>query len=91
MTTVRKFQAHVPRPKSDGNGVWWHRIGSAVENDKGQVTIYFDSLPFPDIEGTVKVMLFEPKEDGKLQERRGPAPRSKPKPKDDETDDEIPF
>jgi len=82
----KRFDACTPRPKH-GGGTWWHRVGSAFENDKGQVTVYLDSVPVPDKErGNIVIMLFEPKERERVAEMDGSGKKEKPK-----FDDEIPF
>ena len=90
MATKRKFDAVTPRPKYNERGaVWWHKIGSAVENDKGQITIFLNSIPIPGDEGDVRIHLFEQKED----EERAPKERVRqPHHKKDALDDDhIPF
>lgn len=47
-----------PRPKRDDT-TYWHRVGTAWQTDKG-VNITFDSLPLPDKDGRVSVILREP-------------------------------
>ena len=95
MGTKRKFDVCTPRPKFGEEGKsWWHRVGNAVENDKGQITIYLNSIPVPDPtrENQVVMMLFEPREDDRAA---APAAQSSPsrskrqQPKEDE--DYIPF
>jgi hypothetical protein len=68
-----------PRARKDGK-THWHSVGSAWIDEKG-TTLEFDSLPLPDADGRVRVLLFEPKpRDG--QPRRQPATA--------DLDDEIP-
>jgi hypothetical protein len=68
-------------------------VGSAFENERtGQITVYLDSAPYPDKDGRVALMLFEPKE---RQESGTPAKASgtggSARPLAEEIDDEIPF
>ena len=99
MATVRKFDACIPRPdnraQSRQGAVWWHRIGNAIENERGSITIFLNSLPISDDQGNFKICLFVPDED-RLQQDRGnvkgnaAGKYNKPSSKND-TDDEIPF
>lgn len=61
-----------PRPRKDGK-THWHNIGSAFPRDKGGFSLVFDSLPLPDAEGRVTVLMTEPLPDngGQRQERGG--------------------
>lgn len=87
MPSVKKFDICMAKPKGrPEDGVWWHRIGRASENEKGQVSLFFDSLPFPDKDGRCQAMLFEQKERDDTQ----PAPRRSSSHRRDD-DDEIPF
>lgn len=79
---MTKYNVVSPRPKHNEAGkVWWHNIGNATMNDKGNITIYLNSLPIPDAEGQIRIMLFEKDE---TQTRTA-------KPKSNDVDDEIPF
>jgi hypothetical protein len=86
MATKRKFNACSPRPKKDG-GVWWHRVGSAYENEKGQISVYLNSTPVgdPEKENQICFTLFEDTEE------RGEVRRSSPRQSGGKDDDEIPF
>lgn len=77
----KRFDVCTPRPKRDG-GTWWHRVGSAHQNDKGLIMVYLDSYPMMDTEkGNAVIALFEPKpKDGDKTKSAGGA-----------DDDEIPF
>jgi hypothetical protein len=59
MTSIRRFDICQPKPKGprESDGVWWHRLGSASENDRGQISLFFDSLPIGNWDG--RAMLFE--------------------------------
>lgn len=77
---------------------FWHTIGTAFENDKGQITIYMNSLPLPGPDGRVKVMLFDKKDDADrdhVQDRKkGGSSSRKPRTTgggSSDIDDEIPF
>jgi len=88
----KRFDCCTPRTKKDG-GTWWHRIGSAWENDTGLVTVFLDSLPAWNEEGRIQFSLFESKEasaNTKFSGGRTPVKKvvdSFAK----ELDDEIPF
>lgn len=84
---TRKFKVMVPRPKYNEDGVWWHRVGSAHENAKGQIFVYLDSNPIPGEDGQVKLMLFERDDDYQRNDAR---PKGSGTP-DYGPDDEIPF
>jgi hypothetical protein len=92
VTVTRKFNAVTPRPRYDGQGTWWHKVGTAIENDKGQIMLYLDSMPAPDKEkGSYNICLFEQDEDAKFKTntpRSGEAPRRN---RSTDDDDEIPF
>ena len=67
-----RFNVTAARPKKDGS-VFFHRIGVAFENDKGgkkSISVEFDSLPIPDKEGKVRVILF-PADDDRGQGGQG--------------------
>lgn len=79
-------------PRKGKDKTFWHRIGTAWENEKG-TQLVFDSLPLPDDEGRVVAMLFEPRDNSQGQQRgqtmqgavREHFPASAP------LDDNIPF
>jgi hypothetical protein len=84
---TKRFDVCTPRPKFGHEGKsWWHRVGSATENDRGQIIIYLDSVPVPDAKKDNKIvmMLFEPRE-------KEPAKSGKKAAEREEMDDEIPF
>ena len=64
----------------------WHKVGAAFPRDKGGFQLVFDSLPLPDAEGRVSLMMWEakPREDGRQQGGHQSQAR-------DTFDDEIPF
>lgn len=55
----KRYDVCTPRKGKDDK-TFWHRVGTAFENDKG-ITVVLDSYPVPDSEGRVAMMLFEPK------------------------------
>lgn len=59
--TSKRYDVVTPRPKKDSDKPYWHRIGTAFEDDRGGSTIYLDSLPFADAEGRCVIKLFEAK------------------------------
>ncbi len=94
---AKRYDVCTPRPKYGEEGKsWWHRVGSAHQNDKGLITIYLDSVPVPDAarENKIVMMLFEPRERETEQTpaRSAAAPKSKGSaPRRGADDDEIPF
>ena len=82
---MTRYDLLSPRPKKDG-GTSWHKVGAAFPRDKGGFSLVFDSLPLPDKEGRVSLMMWEatPREDGRQQGGHQSQAR-------DTVDDEIPF
>lgn len=80
---MNRYDLLSPRPKKDG-GTTWHKVGAAFPRDKGGFSLVFDSLPLPDKEGRVSLMMWEakPREDGRQQ--GGQTQR-------DTFDDSVPF
>jgi len=66
-----RFDVCSPRPRKDSDKPYWHRVGTAWQNDKG-ISIAFDSLPIADKEGRVAVVLFEAKEKPKTGDQEIP-------------------
>jgi len=93
----RRFDVTTPRPKHDGSGVWWMKLGSAVENDKGQITVFLEALPLISAEtGKAQLNLFEPRDQYGAQPDPPTQTKGKNKPKtkkegEEESADEIPF
>lgn len=86
MASVKKFDICVARPKGN-NEVWWHRIGRASENERGQISLFFDSLPYPDNQGRCQAMLFEQRDrDDQQRSSFNSRPRA-----GSGGDDDIPF
>lgn len=94
-----KYNVSVPiKFGEDNDKTFWHNIGTAFKNDKGQMTVYLNSLPLPNTEGKCSFMIFPPKDDdadrdfgqrgGRSQGKTTGKKSSTPKP---EIDDEIPF
>lgn len=55
---AQRYQLVSPRPKRDG-GTYWHNVGSAFAKDNGSFSLVFDSLPVPDKDGRVMVLMSE--------------------------------
>ena len=56
---AQRYQLVSPRPKKDG-GTFWHPVGTAWAKDNGSFSLVFDSLPIPDKDGRVMVLMSEP-------------------------------
>ena len=70
----------------------WHKVGAAFPRDKGGFQLVFDSLPLPDNEGRVTLMMWEAKEDGQRQQSGGAAnTRPQTQGRYDDDTDAIPF
>lgn len=82
---AKRYDVCSPRPRKDSDKPFWHRVGTAWEGDKG-INITFDSLPLPDKEGRVSVVLFEPRE----KQTSKPQASEQRSQREDE-DSEIPF
>ena len=87
---MTRFNLISPRPGKDDK-TFWHKIGSGFSRDKGGFSLVFDSLPLPDKDGRVTVLMTEPLPD----ERQSSAPRDQarqaPAGRSVDLDDEIPF
>jgi hypothetical protein len=95
MAEGTRLDACTPRPKRDG-GTWWHRVGSAWRTAEGKITVYLDSVPLPDKDGRVAIMLFEPRDEQQQEQpqrgaRRPAAGGGGARQRDGLDDDEIPF
>lgn len=82
---MTRYNLISPRPGKD-NKTHWHKIGSAFTRDKGGFSLVFDSLPLPDAEGRVSVLMTEPLPD---DNRRDPARQAPGRGAD--LEDSIPF
>ena len=85
---MNRFDLLSPRKGKDDK-TRWHKIGAAFPRDKGGFQLVFDSLPLPDNEGRVTVMMWE----AKPRQDQGGAPAGgfgggMP---DNGMDDQIPF
>lgn len=58
---AQRYQLVSPRPKKDG-GTFWHPVGTAWAKDNGSFSLVFDSLPIPDKDGRVMVLMSEPRQ-----------------------------
>lgn len=72
--------------KRGGGKAYPHRIGSAKSNGKGGYFVDFDSLPLPDAEGRVSVLISPRQEKGAGSSIRREAQHMR-----DELDDDLPF
>lgn len=91
---MTRYDLISPRARKDGK-THWHKVGAAFPRDKGGFSLVFDSLPLPDAEGRVTLLMSEPMEDNGGQRQSGgsantrdPARQAPPK---RDLDDEIPF
>jgi len=57
---MTRYDILSPRPQKDGK-TRWHKVGAAFPRDKGGFSLVFDSLPLPDAEGRVSLMMWEAK------------------------------
>lgn len=71
-----------------GDKPYAHKIGSAKANGKGGWNVYLDSLPLPDQDGRVSLLISPRQDKGSLGGSKAP---SRPAPRRDEMGDEIPF
>lgn len=86
---MTRYNLVSPRPRKDGK-THWHNVGSAFTRDKGGFSLIFDSLPLPDSEGRVSLLMTEPLERDR-QERREEPKSGGGRGFSSELDDEIPF
>jgi hypothetical protein len=84
----KRYNICVARPKKDG-GVWWHKIGTGFEGDKG-ITVFLDSLPVPDAEGKVKLSIFEHRDEQQGAAQAGAGKETAPAGRR-MVDDDIPW
>lgn len=81
MLDVIQFKA-----KKDG-GWRAHRIGYAAKNDKGDLNVWLDSLPVPDGNGAVRIVVTQRQEQQQqTPQQHAPVPGGGP-----DFDDSIPF
>ena len=90
MTT--RFDLVSPRKGRDDK-TRWHKVGAAFPRDKGGYQLVFDSLPLPDAEGRVTLMMWEAQErdDSRGQSSQARAADRAQRPASDDLDGEIPF
>lgn len=90
MSNSKRFDMCSPRARTNSDKPYWHKVGSAFENEKG-TTLLFDSLPLPDQDGRVVVMLFEPKDKDDRPQRGGDGRGERRQSYDDRgRDDDVP-
>lgn len=66
---MARYDLLSPRKKKDG-GTYWHKVGAAFSRDAGGFSLSFDSLPLPDAEGKVMLLMSEPREQGEQRQER---------------------
>ncbi len=59
-----------PRARKDGK-THWHKVGAAFPRDAGGYSLVFDSLPLPDKEGRVSLLMVEPSNNDGGQRQQG--------------------
>lgn len=80
-----------PRPRKDGK-TFWHRVGVAWPREDGGFKLDLDSLPLPDAEGKVTLLVSPPREQEAPRNdpaRQAPAQDGAGRPSDE--GDAIPF
>lgn len=79
-------------PRKDRNDkTRWHKVGVAFPRDKGGFSLVFDSLPLPDNEGRVSLMMWEAKPREGQQDNRSQDSGYSQQGRADDCDSEIPF
>jgi hypothetical protein len=56
-----RYDVLSPRKRSDAHKTYWHRVGTAFERERGGLSVVLDSLPLPDAEGQVRLLIVEGK------------------------------
>ena len=56
-----RYDVISPRKRGDADKTYWHRVGTAFEREKGGLSVVLDSLPLPDAEGQVRLLIVEAK------------------------------
>jgi hypothetical protein len=89
---MTRYNLISPRPGKDDK-TFWHKVGSAFARDKGGFSLVFDSLPLPDKDGRVTLLMTEPLPDdgGQRSPSRQEPDRRAPAGGRSDYDDEIPF
>lgn len=98
MANTPSHNAFSPRKKANGE-TNWHKVGVAwpQQNKENSFTLQLDSLPLPDENGRVSVMLFpyEGETAGRAYERQRQDAPDKPKGgsffSEEDLDDDVPF
>lgn len=81
-------------PRKDRNDkTRWHKVGAAFPRDKGGFSLVFDSLPLPDNEGRVSLMMWEakPREGQQDNRNQDSGYGAGGRPGSDDYDSDIPF
>ncbi len=90
---MTRFDLVSPRKGRDDK-TRWHKVGAAFPRDKGGFQLVFDSLPLPDAEGRVTLMMWEAQDRddqrGGMSNRAQAADRAQ-RPAMDDLQDEVPF
>jgi hypothetical protein len=92
-----RYDVISPRRRGDADKTHWHRIGAAFEREKGGLSVVLDSLPLPDAEGQVRLLVVEAKarDEAPAQAATGgnvtPLRRAAGGPSRGAEDDGIPF
>lgn len=66
---MNRFDLLSPRKGKDDK-TRWHKVGAAFPRDKGGFQLVFDSLPLPDAEGRVTLMMWEAQDNGAPRQQR---------------------
>jgi hypothetical protein len=56
-----RYDVLSPRKRADSDKTYWHRVGTAFERERGGLSVVLDSLPLPDAEGQVRLLIVEAK------------------------------
>ena len=99
MANGRRFDICTPRPNRSASAqqgqIWWFKIGSAFENDRGMIVGEIHCHPLPNEEGQIKIGIFPQSDENRGGSSSGPARASsggsKGKSAKSNDDDEIPF
>jgi hypothetical protein len=77
-------------PREKGDKTYWTKVGTAWPSKKnaGFFDLEFDALPLPDKDGRVRVLMFEPKEDGQFSK---PQPAYSNAPLSEQLNDDLSF
>ena len=58
---MTRYDVISPRKRGDADKTYWHRIGAAFDREKGGLSVVLDSLPLPDSDGQVRLLIVEAK------------------------------